>query len=988
MKSAEIRQRFLDFFEKKSHTIVPSAPMVIKGDPTLMFTNAGMNQFKDIILGNVRPKATRVADSQKCLRVSGKHNDLEEVGHDTYHHTMFEMLGNWSFGDYFKKEAIAYAWEFLTGEMGLDKDRLYATVFEGSKDDHLEEDKEALEYWKLYLPEDRILYGNKKDNFWEMGDMGPCGPCSEIHIDLRPEAERVLKPGRELVNKDNPLVIEIWNLVFMQYNRKADGSLENLPSHHVDTGMGFERLCMAVQGKTSNYDTDVFTPIIGEIARLSGKEYGKDAAADVAMRVIADHLRTIAFSITDGQLPSNVKAGYVIRRILRRAVRYAYTFLDQKDAFMYKLVPVLIEVMGQHYPELSSQRVLIERVIQEEENAFLRTLDKGIKLLDKIIEKTKAEDFLTVPGNVAFELYDTYGFPLDLTELILKENGLVVNRREFKAEMEAQKERSRSAAAVNTDDWVELIADDTQEFVGYDYTETEVQITRYRRVSTKGKTLYQLVFNITPFYGESGGQVGDRGWLISETEKINVLDTHKENGLTVHITDRLPEDLTQVFTAKVDLDKRVATENNHTSTHLLHYALRKVLGTHVEQKGSYVSDEYLRFDFSHFQKVTDEELEKVAAIVNQEIRKNYPLEESRAVPIGQAKKMGAMAIFGEKYGDLVRVVKFGESVELCGGTHAHATGQIGFFKIISESSVSAGVRRIEAITAAKAEEYILNYFKMMKEIDSMFKSNRGVLENVRELLNENEGLKKDVEKFTQESLRIMKEGWKNEKRVIRDINMIVKTVMMPPANVKDIAFQLKGELSEFAGVVIEKLSFRKGELQGMSRSNGGYTRLEFLIPSRGLIGYRGEFMTDTKGNGILNTIFDSYGPYKGDIAYRQTGSLIAFEAGETITYGLFNAQERGTLFLGPGEQVYQGMVVGENPKGGDIELNVCKRKQMTNTRASGSDEALKLVPHKVLSLEQALDFIENDELVEVTPKNIRIRKKILDPKQRMRANKK
>ena len=519
------------------------------------------------------------------------------------------------------------------------------------------------------------------------------------------------------------------------------------------------------------------------------------------MRVIADHLRTIAFSITDGQLPSNVKAGYVIRRILRRAVRYAYTFLDQKEAFMYKLVPVLIEVMGKHYPELSAQQVLIERVIQEEENAFLRTLDKGIKLLDKIIEKTKAEDYLTVPGNIAFELYDTYGFPLDLTELILKEHGLVVNRREFKAEMEAQKERSRSAAAVNTDDWVELIADDTQEFVGYDYTETEVQITRYRRISTKGRTLYQLVFNITPFYGESGGQVGDRGWLISETEKINIWDTQKENGLTVHITDRLPEDLTQVFTAKVDLDKRVATENNHTSTHLLHYALRKVLGTHVEQKGSYVSDEYLRFDFSHFQKVTDEELEKVAAIVNREIRKNYSLEESRAIPIGQAKKMGAMAIFGEKYGDLVRVVKFGESVELCGGTHAHATGQIGFFKIVSESSVSAGVRRIEAITAAKAEEYILNYFKMMKEIDSMFKSNRGVLENVRELLNENEGLKKDVEKFTQDSLKIMKEGWKNEKRVIRDITMIVKTVMIAPANVKDIAFQLKGELNNLILVI-------------------------------------------------------------------------------------------------------------------------------------------------------------------------------------------
>lgn len=801
MKSAEIRQRFLDFFEKKSHTIVPSAPMVIKGDPTLMFTNAGMNQFKDIILGNVRPKATRVADSQKCLRVSGKHNDLEEVGHDTYHHTMFEMLGNWSFGDYFKKEAITYAWEFLTEEMKLDQNRLYATVFEGSGEDKLSKDSEALEYWSRYLPKERILYGNKKDNFWEMGDMGPCGPCSEIHIDLRSEEERKLKPGSDLVNKDNPLVIEVWNLVFMQYNRKADGSLENLPSHHVDTGMGFERLCMAVQGKTSNYDTDVFTPIISEIARLSGVVYGKDAASDVAMRVIADHLRTISFSITDGQLPSNVKAGYVIRRILRRAVRYAYTFLDQKEPFMFKLVPVLIQVMGKHYPELESQRVLIERVIQEEENAFLRTLDKGIKLLDKIIEKTKAEEYLTVPGNVAFELYDTYGFPLDLTELILKENGLVANRREFKAEMEAQKERSRSAAAVDTDDWVELIADDTQEFVGYDYTETEVQITRYRRVRSKGKTLFQLVFNITPFYGESGGQIGDQGWLCADSEKINVLDARKENGLTVHITDRLPEDLTRVFTAKVDLDKRVATENNHTSTHLLHYALRKVLGTHVEQKGSFVSDEHLRFDFSHFQKVTEEELEQVAAIVNQEIRKNYPLVENRAVPVGQAKKMGAMAIFGEKYGDLVRVVKFGESVELCGGTHAHATGQIGFFKIVSESSVSAGVRRVEAITALKAEEYVLNYFKMMKEVDSMFKSNRGILENIRELMGENEGLKKDVEKFTNESLKIVKDRLKNEKSVIKDINLIVRRVEIPPVRVKDVAFQLKGELDNLALVL-------------------------------------------------------------------------------------------------------------------------------------------------------------------------------------------
>lgn len=793
MKSAEIRQKFLDFFAGKGHAIVPSAPMVIKGDPTLMFTNAGMNQFKDIILGNARPKHTRVADAQKCLRVSGKHNDLEEVGHDTYHHTMFEMLGNWSFGDYFKEEAIAYAWEFLTEVMGLDKERLYATVFEGNAEDRLEADKEALEYWRRYLPEDRILFGSKKDNFWEMGDMGPCGPCSEIHIDLRPEYERAQRPGRELVNKDNPLVIEIWNLVFMQYNRKADGTLENLPSHHVDTGMGFERLCMAAQGKTSNYDTDVFMPIIKEIARLSGKTYGKDEQADVAMRVVADHLRTIAFSVTDGQLPSNVKAGYVIRRILRRAVRYAYTFLGQKDAFMYRLVPVLIEVMGQHYPELESQRTLIEKVIREEENAFLRTLDKGIRLLDKIVEKTKAENYVTVPGNVAFELYDTYGFPLDLTELILREQGLVVNRREFQAEMAAQKERSRSAAAVNLDDWVELIADDTQEFVGYDYLETEVQITRYRRVSTKGKTLFQLVFNITPFYGEGGGQIGDQGELVSPSETLPILDTQKENGLIVHITNRLPEDLTQTFTARVNAQRRTAIANNHTTTHLLHHALREVLGTHVEQKGSFVSDEYLRFDFSHFQKVTDAELEKVAALVNRQIMANYPLEERRGVPIAEAKKMGAMAIFGEKYGDLVRVVKFGESVELCGGTHACATGQIGFFLVLAESSVSAGVRRIEAVTAVKAEEYVMNHFRMMKEMENMFKSNRSLLENIKGMLDENESLRKDVERFENEGLQIAKKALKNNCRTVRDICYISQVVNMSPAKAKDLAFQLKGE---------------------------------------------------------------------------------------------------------------------------------------------------------------------------------------------------
>lgn len=777
--------------------IVPSAPMVIKDDPTLMFTNAGMNQFKDIILGNVAPKNRRVADSQKCLRVSGKHNDLEEVGHDTYHHTMFEMLGNWSFGDYFKENAIAYAWEFLTDVMKLDKDRLYATVFEGNQDEGLAQDAEARKIWMHYLPEDRILFGNKKDNFWEMGDMGPCGPCSEIHIDLRPDVERALKPGRELVNKDHPLVIEIWNLVFMQYNRKADGSLENLPNHHVDTGMGFERLCMAVQGKTSNYDTDVFSPIIDEIARLSGIKYGEKEEADVAMRVVADHLRTIAFSITDGQLPSNVKAGYVIRRILRRAVRYAYTYLNQKDAFIYRLMPVLITVMGEHYPELKSQQVLIEKVIREEENAFLRTLDKGIRLLDRIIATTKEENFVTVPGNVAFELYDTYGFPLDLTELILREQGLVVNRREFQAEMAAQKARSRSAASVDTDDWIELINDDVQEFVGYDYTEVEVKITRYRKVVTKNKLFYHLVFNITPFYAEGGGQIGDSGLLIGKHEEIRILDTKKENGLTIHIVEKLPEDVLQTFVAKVDKDKRMLTANNHTATHLLDYALRKVLGTHVEQKGSYVSDEYLRFDFSHFQKMTDEELTEVASIVNRLIRRNLPLEEFRSIPIANAREMGALAVFGEKYGDLVRVIKYGDSIELCGGTHVAATGQIGFFKILSESSVSAGVRRIEAITADKAEEYINNTYKNLHEIEKLLKSNKNLMESVRALVEENEGLKKETEKFAKESLRLFKERLKMGMRMCRDIKVIVAQVMVPPAQMKDVAFQLRGEYDKF-----------------------------------------------------------------------------------------------------------------------------------------------------------------------------------------------
>ncbi|MDR1273600.1 MAG: alanine--tRNA ligase [Odoribacteraceae bacterium] len=798
MTSSEIRQRFLDFFEKRAHTVVPSAPMVIKGDPTLMFTNAGMNQFKDVFLGNARPKSRRVADAQKCLRVSGKHNDLEEVGHDTYHHTMFEMLGNWSFGDYFKKEAIAYAWEFLTEEMKLNPEQLYATVFEGCQEDYLDLDNEALACWKNYLPGDRVLRGKKKDNFWEMGEMGPCGPCSEIHIDLRPEEERKRQAGRELVNTGNPLVIEIWNLVFMQYNRKADGSLELLPTHHVDTGMGFERLCMAVQGKTSNYDTDLFTPLIHEIARLSGIAYGKDPLTDVAMRVVADHLRTLAFAITDGQHPSNVKAGYVIRRILRRAIRYAYTFLNQKEAFMFRLIQTLIGVMGQHYPELSAQRTLIERVIEEEENAFFKTLDKGIKLLDKIIEKTREEGSRTIHGEVAFELYDTYGFPLDLTELILREQGLNVNLQEFESEMAAQKARSRSAAAVDTDDWVELTSDESQEFVGYDFMEIEVQIARYRRVTTKGKTLYQLVFNLTPFYGEGGGQVGDSGYLISERETVRVIDTQKELGLIVHLVERLPDDPTQIFLAKVDVERRTAVANNHTATHLLHRALREVLGTHVEQKGSYVSDEYLRFDFSHFQKMTDEELERVASCVNRAIRANLPLEERRAIPIVAAKSMGALAFFGEKYGDLVRVVKFGESVELCGGTHAGATGQIGFFKILSESSIAAGVRRIEACTGIKAEEYIRDHFNLIKGLEQMFKFNRGIIDNVKAVLEENEELKKEIEKFENEGLKLLKERLKGDKMQVDGVNLITHRLLLSPAKVKDLAFQLKGEICPLA----------------------------------------------------------------------------------------------------------------------------------------------------------------------------------------------
>lgn len=795
MNSSEIRQTFLDFFASKQHRIVSSAPMVIKDDPTLMFTNAGMNQFKDIFLGNTSIKYNRVANSQKCLRVSGKHNDLEEVGHDTYHHTMFEMLGNWSFGDYFKEDAINWAWELLTEVYKLPKDRLYASVFEGSKEDQLGRDDEAANFWSKFLPANQIINGNKKDNFWEMGDTGPCGPCSEIHIDLRSEEERKLISGRDLVNKDHPQVIEIWNLVFMQYNRKADSSLETLPHQHVDTGMGFERLCMAMQGKTSNYDTDVFQPIIQTLAKLCGKEYGTNQEIDIALRVISDHIRTIAFAITDGQLPSNNKAGYVIRRILRRAVRYGYTFLEFKEPFMFRLIPVLIEVMGKHYPELIKQQDLIEKVIKEEENSFLRTLENGIRLLDQIIEKTKAEDYKVVSGKLSFELYDTYGFPLDLTELILKENNLVANRREFNEEMEAQKNRSRSATNVDTGDWIDILKDDTEEFIGYDYLTTNVRITRYRKISAKGKDLYQLVFNITPFYGESGGQVGDTGYIEANGEKTYIIDTKKEHGLIVHLTKELPSDPTQLFTAVVSEDKRTRTANNHTATHLMHHALREVLGEHVEQKGSLVNPDHLRFDFSHFQKVTEEEIAKVEEIVNKKIRENIQIEIRNNVPMAEATKMGAMALFGEKYGDLVRVIKFNESIELCGGTHAKATGQIGLFKIVSEGAISAGVRRIEAITAAKAEQFINEKLNTLKEIEQIFKSNQNLMKNIQDLMNENSGLKKDLDEFYKERLKVLKNSLKGSVSVTKDVNFITEQITVQNAgDIKDIAFQLKGEV--------------------------------------------------------------------------------------------------------------------------------------------------------------------------------------------------
>lgn len=793
--SKEIRASYKHFFESKGHHIVPSAPMVIKGDPTLMFTNAGMNQFKDIILGHAEIKYPRVADSQKCLRVSGKHNDLEEVGHDTYHHTMFEMLGNWSFGDYFKREAIEWAWEYLTEVLGMDKDRLYVTVFEGSQDDGLERDDEAAEIWSQFLPAERIINGNKKDNFWEMGDQGPCGPCSEIHVDIRPDEERAKVDGLTLVNQSHPQVIEIWNLVFMQYNRRADGSLVGLPNKVIDTGMGFERLCMAIQGKTSNYDTDIFTPIIQAIATLTGIEYGAAKESDVAMRVIADHIRTIAFSITDGQLPSNAKAGYVIRRILRRAVRYGYTFLGRREAFMYALVPVLIQTMGDAYPELEAGRDLIGRVIKEEEESFLRTLETGIRLLERKVAEAKAASLDVLSGEDAFVLYDTYGFPLDLTALILQEEGLRVDEAGFNAAMEQQRARARNAAAIDADDW-QIVREGETKFVGYDFTECDTEILRYRRVSQKGKEYYQVVLSVTPFYAEMGGQVGDSGCLVLGDKSYEIFDTKRENNLAVHLMKRLPEDVTEGFVACIDLERRHAAEANHTATHLLHEALREILGTHVEQKGSFVSGDVLRFDFAHFAKVEPEQLRQVEQLVNARIRANYAREEFRNVPIAEAQAMGAMALFGEKYGDEVRVIKFGTSIELCGGTHVPAAGAIGFFRIISESSVAAGVRRIEAVTGLGAEKILYDVEDTLRSIRELFNNSPQILTAIKKVVEENQELSSQVQGMVREQLAKYKEALLKRREEVCGVRLFIVRDSFSTEAVKDLAFQLAGQLTE------------------------------------------------------------------------------------------------------------------------------------------------------------------------------------------------
>jgi alanyl-tRNA synthetase len=804
MTANEIRESFKKFFEQKQHAIVPSAPMVIKDDPTLMFTNAGMNQWKDIILGTRDPEPRRRADTQKCLRVSGKHNDLEEVGHDTYHHTMFEMLGNWSFGDYFKEGAIDMAWEYLVDVLKLNPADLYVTVFEGSPEENIPRDDEAAKYWAKHVPEDHIINGNKHDNFWEMGDTGPCGPCSEIHVDSRTPEQKAAsgKTGRELVNQDDPQVIEIWNLVFMQFNRKADGSLEKLSMNVIDTGMGFERLVRMMQGKHSNYDTDVFQPIIKAEQDITGLKYftfeeetetpiSKDQDnINVAMRVCADHLRAVAFSIADGQLPSNAKAGYVIRRILRRAVRYAYTFLGQKDGFLYKLVPTLVHEMGDAFPELKAQQQLITKVIKEEEDSFLRTLDKGIGMLDKAMEEMKSKGDKELNGEQAFRLFDTYGFPLDLTELICRENGFTVNEEQFNVEMQKQKERARNAAAVENSDWVELKAGE-QKFVGYDYSEYECEILRYRKVTQKKNEFYEIVLTATPFYGEMGGQVGDQGVLVSENETIEVIDSKRENGQTVHIVKQLPKDLTAAFMACVDTDKRDASAANHTATHLLDYALKQVLGDHVEQKGSFVSPDTLRFDFSHFEKVSDEQLREVERMVNDMIRQDLPRDEHRDMPMEEAKKLGAIALFGEKYGDKVRVMRFGPSCELCGGIHATSTGRIGFFKILSESSVAAGIRRIEATTGKDCEERLYQMEDILKNIKSFFNNAKDLQGVIQKYIDEHDAMKKQIEGFQAQAVERAAQRLVEKARIMNGVKVVAGVVPMSPAGAKDLAFKIR-----------------------------------------------------------------------------------------------------------------------------------------------------------------------------------------------------
>ena len=808
MNSNEIRQQFLDFFKSKEHQIVPSAPMVVKGDPTLMFTNAGMNQFKEIFLGHKPAKSARISDTQKCLRVSGKHNDLEEVGHDTYHHTMFEMLGNWSFGDYFKKEAIAYAWELLVDVYGIDKSRLYFSVFEGDKSDNLEFDQEAFDYWRQYVPAEQILKGSKKDNFWEMGDQGPCGPCSEIHIDIRSDEERAKTPGIDLVNMDHPQVIEIWNLVFIEFNRKANGSLEPLPNKHIDTGMGFERLCMVIQGKQSNYETDVFQPMIQQIAKMAKLTYGKDEEKDIAMRVISDHIRAIVFSIADGQLPSNNKAGYVIRRILRRAVRYGYTFLGFDHAFMYQLVQMMVDQLGATYPELVRQQELITNVIKQEEESFLRTLSTGLTLLNRIIAKLQKEGYKTVNGKEAFELYDTFGFPFDLTDLILREKGMNVSKREFDEEMAKQKNRSRSDAAQESSDWIILREDDIEEFVGYTHLETEVEITRYRKQIVKGKEQFQLVFNLTPFYAESGGQVGDTGYIVNGDDKVYITDTKKENNLLIHYTKQLPKDINVEFKAVVDQKRRQLITNNHTATHLLHKALRDVLGTHVEQKGSLVTASSLRFDFSHFQKLSDDEINEVEKRVNAEIRKNTAQQLHTDITMKEAEKLGAMALFGEKYGDVVRVVKFGDSIELCGGTHVNATGNIGLFIIKQESSIASGVRRIEAITADEAENLLYEQKTLVKHLKEALKNPKDVLKGVKTIIDQNKGLQKKLDILGDLIVLSTKENTIQKMTNINGVNFIAEELDFDADNIRKLSQVISQTLDDvflvFATVINDK----------------------------------------------------------------------------------------------------------------------------------------------------------------------------------------